>query len=50
MERFIKSAIEILSVYFPFRNIIRFAYSKYFRNIFNIRNIFGAVIRDIFLL
>jgi hypothetical protein len=47
IERFIKPVIGILSVYFSPINIIRFAYSRYFRNRLNIRDIPDAATRDI---
>jgi hypothetical protein len=45
--RFIVPAVVILSVYFPLKSIIRFAYSKYLRSILSIRDILYTITRGI---
>jgi hypothetical protein len=46
-RRFIMPIIVILPIYFPLKSIIRFAYSKYLRSIFNMRNILCIITRGI---
>jgi hypothetical protein len=46
-KRFVVPAVVILPAYFSLKSIIRFAYSKYLRSIFNIRDILYIIIRGI---